>query len=311
VNLLVTGGAGYVGSMAVPLLLEHGHRVRVLDAAVDNGALVSAVAYAGDRLELMAGDVGDRQALGAALEDVEAIVHLAAVVGYPACQREPERAVATNVEGMRTLLALRRSDQRIVYASTGSIYGEVENGVCTEQTPQRPLTLYGKTKAAAEQLLCADGNFISFRYATAFGVSPRMRYELLLNNFIFQAVREGRLTVYQSGSRRTFIHVCDIARSLAFAVDRWDDLADDVYNVGDESLNMSKMEVANRIRDHVDFELRVSENGSDPDKRDYAVSYAKLRSKGFSVSVELDEGIAELVEAARSPKGDRHAREAR
>jgi len=298
-NVLVTGGAGYVGTVAVPLLLENGHRVRVLDTEPGEGDLWCAAEGLPGRLELMQGDVGDPECMASALDGVDAVVHLAAVVGYPACKREPERAVAANLEGMRTLLSLRQSDQRIVYASTGSVYGEV-SGVCTEETPQRPLTLYGQTKAAAEQMLRGEGNFLIFRYATAFGVSPRMRHDLLLNDFTSQAVREGRLTVYEGGFRRTFIHVRDIARSLQFALDNWEEIADDVYNVGDESLNLSKLEAAEGIRRHVEYELCCSETGSDPDRRDYAVSYEKLRSKGFSVDVQFDDGIAELVRAARA-----------
>ena len=234
-----------------------------------------------------------------ALDGADAIVHLAALVGYPACCGEPMLAASINVEGTGMLLHVRQPDQQLIFASTGSIYGAVRDIVCTEETPQRPMTLYGETKAAAETLVLEAGNCVSFRYATAFGVSPRMRLDLLLNDFTFQAVRTGALNVYESGFRRTFVHVRDMARSLAFALERFDDLTDEVFNVGDESLNLSKAEVAERIRRQVAYDLMFTETGADPDLRDYEVSYAKIRATGFATTVGLDAGIAELICAAR------------
>jgi len=243
--------------------------------------------------------VRDEETVCRALDGADAIVHLAALVGYPACCGEPMLAASINVEGTGMLLHVRQPDQQLIFASTGSIYGAVRDIVCTEETPQRPMTLYGETKAAAETLVLEAGNCVSFRYATAFGVSPRMRLDLLLNDFTFQAVRTGALNVYESGFRRTFVHVRDMARSLAFALERFDDLTDEVFNVGDESLNLSKAEVAERIRRQVAYDLMFTETGADPDLRDYEVSYAKIRATGFATTVGLDAGIAELICAAR------------
>ncbi|MFE9098032.1 NAD-dependent epimerase/dehydratase family protein [Streptomyces sp. NPDC007264] len=297
-HILVTGGAGYVGSALSPVLLGLGHRVRVLDDLYTGGqGLLPCVARPG--FEFVRGDVGDAETLSTALEGVDAIVHLAAVVGYPACLREPERALNTNVNATKLLLDLRRPDQRLVFASTGSVYGAIPSEMCTEDTPSTPLSLYGSTKLEAEQLVLEAGNCVVYRYATAFGPSPRMRFDLLPNDFVRQAVREGGITVYEGGFRRTFIHVQDMARSIAFALGSWDTLADDVFNVGHESMNCTKAELAERIRRLVPFELRFEEVGSDADRRDYGVSYEKIRSRGFTTRHTLDSGLAELVTATR------------
>ncbi|MCX4763827.1 NAD(P)-dependent oxidoreductase [Streptomyces sp. NBC_01275] len=297
-HILVTGGAGYVGSALVPVLLDAGHQVRVLDQLYAGGQGLLPCASRRN-FEFVRGDVCDAETLSAALRGVDAIVHLAAVVGYPACRNEPERALNTNVNGTKLLLGLRRPDQRLVFASTGSVYGAVPTGICTESTPSEPLTLYGTTKLEAEQLVLEAGNCVVYRYATAFGPSPRMRFDLLPNDFVRQAVHDGAITVYEGGFSRTFVHVQDMARSVLFALQSWDTLADDVYNVGNESMNCTKAELAQRIRSMVPFDLRFEEFATDADQRDYEVSYEKIRSRGFTTVHTLDSGLAELVTAAR------------
>ena len=296
-RILVTGGAGYVGSTLVPLLLEQGHRVRVLDTLRFGGH--GLLPCCQDRFfELIKGDICDPATVARALEGIDAIVHLAAIVGYPACKKEPQVAQATNVEGTRTLLAARKPDQKFVFASTGSIYGSIPDYVCNEGTPRAPITLYGETKATAEELVLEYGNSVAFRYATAFGVSNRMRLDLMPNDFTYQAVKNRNLIVYQGGFKRTFVHVRDMARSILFALDRWDAIKDDVYNVGHESMNFTKEDVARRILEHVSYYLHFAEVGSDADGRNYEVSYEKIRAKGFETTIDLDRGIAELVRAA-------------
>lgn len=297
-RILVTGGAGYVGSTLIPLLLEQGHRVRVLDALKFGGQ--GLLACCQNRFfELRKGDTCDEAAVAQALDGVDAIIHLAAIVGYPACKKEPHVAQATNVEGTRNLLRLRKPDQKFLFASTGSIYGQVPDYVCNENTPRAPITLYGETKAQAEQLVLDAGNGIAYRYATAFGVSPRMRLDLMPNDFTYQAVKNRNLIVYEGGFKRTFVHVRDMARSFLFALERWDDIKDDVYNVGHESMNFTKEDVARKILEHVDYYLHFAEVGHDADQRNYEVSYEKIRAKGFETTIDLDRGIAELVRAAQ------------
>ncbi len=297
-RILVTGGAGYVGSTLVPALLEQGHRVRVLDNLRFGGQGLLPCCQS-TRLELHRGDVCDPAAVKKAVDGVDAIVHLAAIVGYPACKKEPQLAQAINVEGTRNLLAARKKDARFLYASTGSIYGTVPDYVCNEDTPRAPITLYGETKAQAEQMTLEAGNGVAYRFATAFGVSNRMRLDLMPNDFTYQAVKNRNLIVYEGGFKRTFVHVRDMARSFIFALERWDDVKDDVYNVGHETMNFTKEDVARKILEHTDYYLHFAEVGSDADQRNYEVSYEKIRAKGFETTVDLDRGIAELVKAAQ------------
>ncbi len=297
-RILVTGGAGYVGSTLVPMLLDQGHRVRVFDNLRFGGHGLLPCCQSRS-FELIQGDLRDADGVRKALDGVDAVIHLAAIVGYPACKKEPQVAQATNVEGTRTLLGLRKPDQKVLYASTGSIYGAVPDYVCHEDTPRAPITLYGETKAAAEQMVLDAGNGLAYRFATAFGVSNRMRLDLMPNDFTYQAVRNRNLIVYEGGFKRTFVHVRDMARSFLFALERWDAVKDDVYNVGHESMNFTKEDVARKILEHVDYYLHFAEVGHDADQRNYEVSYEKIRRKGFETTIDLDRGIAELVRAAR------------
>lgn len=297
-RILVTGGAGYVGSAMIPMLLEKGHKVRVLDNLKFGGQGLLPCTSSRD-FELTKGDVCDENALSKALEGMDAVIHLAAIVGYPACKKEPQVAQSTNVDGTMNLLRLRRRDQKILFASTGSIYGSIPDYICNEDTPRAPITLYGETKAKAEEAILDAGNSVAYRFATAFGVSNRMRLDLMPNDFTYQAVKNRNLIVYEGGFKRTFVHVRDMARSFMFALENWDNVKDDVYNVGHESMNFTKEDVARKIMKFVDFYLHFAEVGKDDDQRNYEVSYEKIRRKGFETTIDLDTGIAELVRACQ------------
>ncbi len=297
-RILVTGGAGYVGSTLVPMLLEQGHKVRVYDTLRFGGqGLLPCCQHRS--FELLKGDVTDPAGMKAAVDGMEAIVHLAAIVGYPACKKEPQVAQAVNVEGTRTLLSVRRPGQKLIFASTGSIYGSIPDYICNEETPRSPITLYGETKAEAEEMVLQAGDSVAYRYATAFGVSNRMRLDLMPNDFTYQAVKNRSLIVYEGGFKRTFVHVRDMARSIVFALERWNEVKDDVYNVGHESMNFTKEDVARKILEHVDYYLHFAEVGADADQRNYEVSYEKIRKKGFETTIDLDRGVGELVRAAK------------
>jgi nucleoside-diphosphate-sugar epimerase len=293
-KILVTGGAGYVGSVLVPKLLEQGHGVRVIDNLTFGGRGILPN-FLNPDFEFVKGDVRDEGAMAEALKGVDVVIHLAAIVGAPACKKHPREAEEINFGSTQVLDRLRSPEQAIFYASTGSNYGAVVGELCTEDTPLRPLTLYGKTKTDAEKLLLESGNSICFRYATAFGVSPRMRLDLLPNDFCYQAKVNRNLIIYEKSYKRTFIHVVDMARSFLFALENYDRMKGQAYNVGDESMNFSKEDIARKVKEKVDYYLHFAEIGTDEDQRNYEVSYEKVRELGYRTTIGIDAGLDELL----------------
>ncbi len=293
-RVLVTGGAGYVGCVLVRRLLEEEHQVRVLDS-LRKGGLGLLPYLSNPRLELARGDIRDPDAVKRGLEGMDVVMHLAAIVGYPACSKDPWLARETNVEGIMNLVRHRSRQQLIIYPSSLSNYGTVTDGLCTEEMTPTPITLYGVTKLEGEKILLEHGNAIIFRPATAFGLSPQMRLDLLFNEFVFKAVKEKHLVVYEPNHMRAFVHVHDFTGAFLFALENAHRMMNQIYNLGSESLNLRKGDLARRIRDKIDFVLNVSDVGEDPDKRNYTVDFSKLRALGFSARVSVDEGIDELV----------------
>ena len=292
-KILVTGGAGYVGSVLVRQLLARGHRVHVLDNLMFGGNTLLPL-FINPNFSFAKVDICDRSAVEAEMDGVDAVVHLAALVGYPLCKKMPNRAVEVNVEGTKNVIAAMPSDARLVYASTGSNYGEVE-GVCTEDTPLNPLSLYGRVKTEAEELCLARGTSIALRFATAYGLSPRPRLDLMINDFCWQAIHQKYLVVYEKHFRRTFIHVVDIARAIVHMLERFDSLEHQVFNVGHESLNFTKEDIVKLIKQRVDFLVYFAEFGKDEDRRDYEVDYSRVRATGFEVSIDIEKGLSELI----------------
>jgi nucleoside-diphosphate-sugar epimerase len=307
-NVLITGGAGYVGSVVTGAFLAAGHEVTVLDTLESGGQ--GLLAYASDRrFRFQRGDVRDARAIGEAMRGQDVIVHLAAVVGFGACNVDPRRAASVNVEGTQTLLAARDPRQLLLYASTGSVYGAVSDGLCHENLDPAPLSVYGRTKLQAERLVLQSGNATAFRFATAFGMSPRMRVDLLVNGFVYAARKHRSIVIYDRNARRTFIHVRDMARAFLFALDHATSMDRQVYNAGSERLNLTKDEIAALLRQRLTFETFYGPVGGDEDQRDYAVSYEKLRALGYETAVSIEEGLDELLRgvdllAFRSPYGD-------
>lgn len=291
-EVLVTGGAGYLGSCLVPLLLDRGWRVAVYDTFSYGLGPLLPVAH---RVRLIRGDVRDGTALASALKGVGAVVHLAAIVGFPACSRDPDLAEDVNVGGTRTLLEKLSPSQRVVYASTGSCYGAVTDGLCTEETPVSPLSVYGRTKAESEKLVLKKGG-VALRLATVFGVAPRMRVDLLANDLSRRALRDGELEVYEPHFWRTFLHVRDAARAFVLALDRYDEMRGRAFNVGDDTLNVTKAKLARLICERAgDTRLVLGASGRDQDCRDYRVSHARIRELGFRASISLEQGVDELI----------------
>ena len=299
-RILVTGGAGYVGSTLVPMLLEQGHRVRVLDSLKFGGHGLLALLPEPLLRAASRATSATRPPSKAAVDGVDAIIHLAAIVGYPACKKEPQLAQAVNVEGTRNLLAppqARPASSSSPPPAASTARSPTTSATRTRREPRSPST--ARPRRAAEQMVLDAGNSVAYRFATAFGVSNRMRLDLMPNDFTYQAVKNRNLIVYEGGFKRTFVHVRDMARSFIFALERWNEVKDDVYNVGHETMNFTKEDVARKILEHVDFYLHFAEVGSDADQRNYEVSYEKIRKKGFETTIDLDRGIAELVRAAQ------------
>ena len=298
-RILITGGAGYVGSVLTAMALERGHSVTVLDDLSFQQDPLLALAHHRD-FEFVYGDARNPDVLGPALEPVDVVIPLAALVGAPVCDLEPARATSTNLDAIRTLLELRRPEQRILFANTNSGYGSQPGETCDETTPFAPISLYGRTKVEAESLVLEAGNGLAFRLATAFGASPRMRFDLLVNDFVEQAHREGVLVLFESGFRRNFIHVRDIAGAFLFGLEHFDEMEGETYNVGLSDANLTKLELAERIRRQVPrLKILESTTGRDPDQRDYLVSNAKIEALGWRPAFSLDDGIAEVLKVCR------------
>ncbi|MCP9296739.1 MAG: NAD(P)-dependent oxidoreductase [Planktothrix agardhii LY1] len=294
-KILVTGGAGYVGTSLIPQLLERGYQVRVLDSLMFGGdQLLPFFKY--KNFEFIKGDIRNIEDLSNAVKDQDVIIHLAAIVGYPACRSHPELAEDVNIGGTKNLASVVSRNQLVIFGSTGSNYGAVED-ICTEETPLNPLSLYGQTKTIAENHLLENCTTIAFRFATAFGVSPRLRLDLLINDFVYKALTQQYLVVYEKHFMRTFIHIRDLGASFLFAIDNVEKMKGQVYNVGDESMNYSKEQICEMIQKQTNCYVHYADVGEDIDKRNYIVSYEKIKSLGFQTQIAVDEGIEELIKA--------------
>tara|TARA_R110001583_G_scaffold4568_6_gene26195 strand:+ start:700 stop:1635 length:936 start_codon:yes stop_codon:yes gene_type:complete len=296
-KILITGGAGFIGTTLVPKLLEEGHEVTVFDILLHGGNPIVPF-FKNKKFKFIKGDIRDYDALESAVKDQDIIIHLAAVVGFPACRLNPQAAKDINVQGTANLIKASSKEQIILYGSTGSNYGTIK-GICTEDTPLNPLSLYGETKTEAERLLIERGNIIAYRFATAFGTSPRMRMDLLVNDFAYKCIKDGYIVVYEKHFMRTFIHVSDIADSFIFGIKNIDMMIDNIYNVGHECMNYSKQEICEMIVSKTGAFVHFEEIGEDADKRNYIVSYDKIGKLGFKTNVTLSEGVDEIVEVLK------------
>ena len=297
-RVLVTGGAGYIGATLVPELLAAGHAVTVLDTFMYNDSANSlAQVCRHPSFEVVRGDARSADILRPLLSRADIIIPLAAYVGAPLCARDPLGATSTNREAILTLAKLAAPEQRILYPTTNSGYGVGETGVfCTEETPLRPISLYGRDKVDAERAVHERGNAISFRLATVFGMSPRMRIDLLVNDFTYRASQDRFIILFEGHFKRNYIHVSDVARAFLHGIANFDRMKGEAYNVGLSDANLSKLELCDRIKRQVpQFIYLEAPVGEDPDKRDYIVSNAKIEASGYAPATSLDAGIAELL----------------
>lgn len=283
-RILVTGGAGFIGSSLVPLLIENGYSVIVYDL-FSYGAETLLSCSLSSNLKLVKGDIRNEDDLKHAMQDVDVVIHLAALVGFPICSKYPEDAQTTNVDGTRLIIKHLKPNQKFVFASTGSCYGAIPNGYCTEETPLNPLSLYGTTKTECENMIKDSANKgVILRLATIFGVSQRLRLDLLINDLVFNALRKERIDIYEPNFKRTFLHVKDVARAFMFAVQNYDQMRGEVYNVGGDMLNYTKWEICQIISKYVpSCEFIPSEKGTDADKRDYKVIKSFIRLSRFFI----------------------------
>jgi nucleoside-diphosphate-sugar epimerase len=304
-HVLVTGGAGYVGAILTEHLLAAGHIVTVIDNLRSGGGSLWHLC-AHRRFDFINGDVRDEPLMRALVTRADAIVPLAAIVGAPACDREPELAHALNLEAIRLLNRIRGTSQLVIFPTTISGYGtQTTDTPCDEDTPLNPISLYARTKMQAEAELLESGGVISLRLATAFGMSPQMRIDLLVNHFVYAAVTAGQLTIFEPDFLRDFVHVRDIADCVAHCIEHAGRMMGRPYNVGLDAANLSKEALALKIKAHVpDFSVRFASSGRDPDQRNYVVSSDRMRQQGFEARRGLDEGIEELIKGYRmTPPG--------
>lgn len=307
-KILVTGGAGYIGTVLIPILLEQGHSVTVLDAFPDGGTqLVSSCVNPG--FEPIRGDVRDSRLLDELVPKADIIIPLAALVGAPLCKQQPETAVSVNRDAVVNLVKRLGKQQMMVFPTTNSGYGIGEKDkMCTEDTPLRPISIYGTTKVEAEQAVLNSGSGISFRLATVFGLSPKMRIDLLVNDFVWRAVTDRAVVLFESHFKRNYIHIRDVVGAFLHGIANYDHMRGQAYNVGLSDANLSKAELCERIQRHVpQFVYLDAPIGEDPDKRDYIVSNEKLEATDWRPNWPIDAGIKELIKGYGMLRNSRYS----
>ena len=299
-HVLVTGGAGYLGSVLCERLLAAGYRVTTVDDMMYQQR--SLLHLCADRhFDFVSGDARDKELIRRLVKEADVLIPLAAIVGAPACDRDPLRARSVNLEAVRLLNDLRSPQQMVIYPTTNSGYGTQSGDLfCTEDTPLEPISLYGQTKSQAEAELLETPNVITLRLATVFGMSPRMRLDLLVNHFVYAAVTDGYIVIFEKDFKRNYIHIRDVADCFVHCIENFKRMAGRPYNVGLDAANLSKEELALRIKEYVsNFYVHFAQVGSDPDKRNYIVSNQRLREAGFEARRSLDDGIRELLKGYR------------
>ena len=295
-KILVTGGAGYIGSKLITRLISLNYKVTVIDVLKFSSNSLNHL-FESKNFIFIKGDVRNKTLMRKLIKKNEFIIPLAALVGAPLCKQNKKEAISVNLESIKYLMKNIGKKNKVIYLTTNSGYGVGEkNKYCDETSPLNPISLYGKTKVEAEKIIMKYKNSIGFRLATVFGYSYRMRTDLLVNNFVFKSVRDKKLTIYEPHFRRNYIHINDVVEGIIFSIKNFKKLKSNVYNLGLSSANLTKLMLANKIKKQIkSLKIEIVRNKKDPDQRDYYVSNKKIERKGFKAKVNIEEGISELI----------------
>tara|TARA_R110000824_G_scaffold97953_2_gene233779 strand:- start:865 stop:1791 length:927 start_codon:yes stop_codon:yes gene_type:complete len=295
-NVLITGGAGYIGSELVQYFIDN-NKVTVVDSLMYNST--SLLRYAGhENFNFIKEDVRNYDVMSDLLKKNDVIIPLAALVGFPLCEKNKRDAVEINYEANKWIADNKSKDQIVIYPCTNSGYGKsIDGSVVTEESPLNPVSLYGKTKVDAETVFRNSEGCTTFRLATVFGPSSRMRTDLLVNNFVLKTIKDKIIVLYECEFMRNYVHIWDVCKAFKFVVDNWDECKNETFNVGNDLLNMNKLQLCLKIKQHLPLEIMKAEFTKDPDVRDYVVSSAKFYNKGYACEYDLDAGIGQLITA--------------
>jgi nucleoside-diphosphate-sugar epimerase len=294
-KILITGAAGYIGSELVNHLIGD-HKITAFDNMMyDRTSLLRYATH--PNFTFIKGDVRDTNTLLKLVSQHDVIIPLAALVGFPLCDQDPRAATEINLASNRFIASNKSQDQILLYPCTNSGYGVAKDGVCTEESPLNPVSLYGKTKVQAEEIYRNTSGCTTFRLATVFGPSSRMRSDLLVNNFVLRALQDRLIVLYECEFMRNYVHIQDVCRAFRYAIDNWDVFKDQTYNLGNDALNMNKLQLAQNINEHIPLEIIRAEFNSDPDVRDYIVSSQKIYDTGFVCQYDLHKGVKQLINA--------------
>lgn len=296
VHVLITGGAGYIGSILVPLLLKENYTVTVLDNFFYKQSSLNHVSYH-PNFQIIRGDTRIKETMEPLIKKADIIIPLAALVGAPACKQDPITARSVNRDAILMMLNLINKNQWLLMPTTNSAYGSGDNNnFCTEESPLNPISQYAIEKVEVEKALMQHSNAISFRLATVFGMSPRMRMDLLVNDFVYRAVNDRAIVLFEGHFKRNYIHVRDVANVFLHGIQNFDQMKGEIFNVGLSLANLSKKELCERIKIQIpDFTFVEAPIGKDTDQRNYIVSNEKIEATGFKPEFQLDDGIRELI----------------
>ena len=307
-KILVTGGAGYLGSIIVPELLVDGYAVTVLDNLMHSqNSLLECCTD--PKFDFIKGDICDESLMSELIPKFDVIIPLAAIVGAPACKINPTLTRLVNYDAHINIIKNVSPSQMVIFPTTNSGYGIGEKDTfCTEESPLRPISEYGRTKVEVEKFLLDKGNAVTYRLATVFGMSPRMRMDLLVNDFTYRADKDRFIILFEEHFRRNYIHIRDVAKAFIFAINNFDKMKGEPFNAGLSSANLTKRQLCEKIKEYVpDFYIHSAPIGEDPDKRDYIVSNKKLESLGWHPDYTLDMGIVELLKGYKILKPNKFA----